>query len=198
MTTAEAPAASTEKNSPPRTNSRRRFPFLIGAAILIVIVGVLVFYFVFVAPYESTDDAFIDGHAIAIAPQVAGRVARLLITDNQDVKKGDLLVEIDPRDTRRNGRKRAPTWRLRAAASNNQRRSSPSTRRRLEKNTPTSSPLKPSPLAHRRDLKRYQTVEKPARSPRVRLTWRFRRRKVRPPRSTSPAAKYKRPKRKRP
>jgi len=29
---------------------------------------------------------------------VAGRVARLLITDNQDVKKGDLLVEIDPRD----------------------------------------------------------------------------------------------------
>jgi membrane fusion protein, multidrug efflux system len=97
MTTTEAPETSSKKTIPPPTGSRRRLPIII-AAILVVILGVILYYFFFVAPYESTDDAFIDGHAIAIAPQVAGRVARLLVNDNQDVKKGDTLVEIDSRD----------------------------------------------------------------------------------------------------
>jgi membrane fusion protein (multidrug efflux system) len=98
MTTTEAPETSSEKNIPPPANPRRRLPIIAGAAVLVVIVGVILYYFFFVAPYESTDDAFIDGHAIAIAPQVAGRVARLLVDDNQEVKKGGVLVEIDPRD----------------------------------------------------------------------------------------------------
>ncbi len=48
--------------------------------------------------YESTDDAFIDGHIVSISPKVSGFIAKVLINDNQDVKKGDLLVTIDPRD----------------------------------------------------------------------------------------------------
>jgi len=46
----------------------------------------------------STDDAFIDGNAVTLSPQVGGKVLRLLIDDNQRVKAGDLLLEIDPRD----------------------------------------------------------------------------------------------------
>src|SRR5689334_2121571 len=46
----------------------------------------------------STDDAFIDGDAVTLAPQVGGKVLRLLIDDNQRVKAGDVLLEIDPRD----------------------------------------------------------------------------------------------------
>ena len=46
----------------------------------------------------STDDAFIDGDAVTLSPQVGGKVLRLLIDDNQRVKAGDLLLEIDPRD----------------------------------------------------------------------------------------------------
>jgi membrane fusion protein (multidrug efflux system) len=49
-------------------------------------------------PYESTDDAFIDGYVTLISPRVPGQVARLAVTDNQEVKAGDVLVEIDPRD----------------------------------------------------------------------------------------------------
>jgi membrane fusion protein (multidrug efflux system) len=98
MTTTQAPETSSEKNIPRPIGSRRRLPILIGVAIAVIVVGVVLYYFFFVAPYESTDDAFIDGRAIAIAPQVSGRVARLLVNDNQDVKKGELLVEIDPRD----------------------------------------------------------------------------------------------------
>ena len=45
----------------------------------------------------STDDAYTDGHAIAVAPQVSGTVVALRVTDNQRVKAGDILLQIDPR-----------------------------------------------------------------------------------------------------
>jgi membrane fusion protein (multidrug efflux system) len=48
--------------------------------------------------HESTDDAFVDAHISLTAPKIAGRVAAVHINDNQDVKKGDLLIEIDPAD----------------------------------------------------------------------------------------------------
>ena len=46
--------------------------------------------------YESTDDAFIDVHMVRVGPQVAGRVARVLVNDNQQVEAGQPLLEIDP------------------------------------------------------------------------------------------------------
>jgi membrane fusion protein, multidrug efflux system len=48
--------------------------------------------------HESTDDAFIEGHIVAIAPKVSGHAAKVYVKDNQPVKKGDLLVEIEPGD----------------------------------------------------------------------------------------------------
>ena len=42
--------------------------------------------------YESTDDAFIEGNVTQISPQVAGRVMKVLVNDNQFVKKGDVLI----------------------------------------------------------------------------------------------------------
>ncbi len=48
--------------------------------------------------YKSTDDAFVEGHIITVAPRVSGPVIKLNIEDNQVVKKGDLLLEIDPND----------------------------------------------------------------------------------------------------
>src|SRR5258705_4781709 len=51
-----------------------------------------------ILPYESTDDAFIEGHVTPIAPQVAGRVIQVLVRDNQFVNAGDVLVQIQPSD----------------------------------------------------------------------------------------------------
>src|SRR6267378_1814672 len=48
--------------------------------------------------HESTDDAFIDVHFVSVAPKIAGHVAVVHVDDNQLVKKGDVLVEIDPSD----------------------------------------------------------------------------------------------------
>ena len=43
----------------------------------------------------STDDAYVNGHVTYVAPRVPGQVARVLVDDNNRVKKGDLLVQLD-------------------------------------------------------------------------------------------------------
>jgi membrane fusion protein (multidrug efflux system) len=42
-----------------------------------------------------TDDAYVNGHATLVAPRVTGQVARVFVDDNQRVKKGDVLLELD-------------------------------------------------------------------------------------------------------
>lgn len=71
---------------------------LAAVAALAVALAAGVYYFWFVVPFQSTDDAFIEGYVIPIAPKVSGYVDKLLIKDNQEVNKGDVLLEIDPRD----------------------------------------------------------------------------------------------------
>ncbi len=56
-----------------------------------------VYYWLASRNIEDTDDAYTDGFAVQIAPQVAGRVVSLDITDNQFVRKGQALIHIDPR-----------------------------------------------------------------------------------------------------
>ena len=48
--------------------------------------------------WEGTDDAFVDGEVVQLAPQTGGRVLAVHFSDNDTVKQGDLLVEIDPQD----------------------------------------------------------------------------------------------------
>jgi len=48
--------------------------------------------------HEETDNAFVDGHIIPVSPQIDGKVIHVLVTDNQPVKKGARMVEIDPSD----------------------------------------------------------------------------------------------------
>jgi membrane fusion protein (multidrug efflux system) len=49
---------------------------------------------------ESTDDAYVGGDVTVIAPEVAGFIAKVAVTDNQPVHAGDLLVKLDDRDYR--------------------------------------------------------------------------------------------------
>jgi len=48
--------------------------------------------------HESTDDAFLEAHIVAVAPRVAAQVQAVHVKDNQWVKQGEVLVELDPRD----------------------------------------------------------------------------------------------------
>jgi len=50
--------------------------------------------------YVSTDDAFIEGHVIPISAKVSAHVTKVPVVDNQEVKAGDLLIELDVNDYR--------------------------------------------------------------------------------------------------
>ncbi|MBO0801389.1 MAG: HlyD family secretion protein, partial [Blastocatellia bacterium] len=67
-------------------------------ALVVLLTAVVAYFYAQSQTYQSTDDAFIDGHVTNVAPQIAGRVEQVLVNDNQEVKKGQLLVRIDPRD----------------------------------------------------------------------------------------------------
>jgi membrane fusion protein (multidrug efflux system) len=68
--------------------------FLLGA----LAVGIGTWWYWSSLGYESTDDAFIQANVATVSPKVASNVARVYVTDNQQVKAGDLLLELDPRD----------------------------------------------------------------------------------------------------
>jgi membrane fusion protein, multidrug efflux system len=72
---------------------RRRL--LLGAIVLIAVGLGLYLYF---HNRESTDDAQVDGHITPVASKIYGRVAKVLVDDNQSVKAGQVLVQIDPAD----------------------------------------------------------------------------------------------------
>jgi membrane fusion protein (multidrug efflux system) len=65
--------------------------------VLLLAAGGIFYYYVHRFD-ENTDDATIDGRAVTLSPKVAGYVKVLSIDDNQNVKAGDVLLEIDPAD----------------------------------------------------------------------------------------------------
>src|SRR5581483_9738506 len=94
-----AEARDDKKNQNSKTPIYKRARVMIIAAIVLLI-GLTfgVRHFVYASAHETTDDAFIEGHVIQISPKVTGHIAKVYVTDNQHVKKGDLLAEIDSRD----------------------------------------------------------------------------------------------------
>lgn len=95
-----APLDAEDSSGKEKRQSLFHRPGVIIAAAALVIVGIGYGSFVLFHSFthETTDDAFIDVHTVSVAPKIAGRVAVVRVDDNQLVKKGDVLVEIDPRD----------------------------------------------------------------------------------------------------
>ncbi|HTZ80260.1 MAG TPA: HlyD family secretion protein [Stellaceae bacterium] len=79
---------------------RRRSVLIRTIFVIAVIVAVIAgaTYWFLNRNLETTDDAYTDGRAIAIAPRVSGYVVELDVNDNQFVHRGDVLIRIDPRD----------------------------------------------------------------------------------------------------
>jgi membrane fusion protein (multidrug efflux system) len=84
---------------PPAGNKAKRKRKLAAGALGVVVLAALL---VFGVPWVeemlntvSTDDAFVNGHVTFVAPRVSGQVARVLVDDNNRVRKGDLLAELD-------------------------------------------------------------------------------------------------------
>ena len=77
-------------------NSSRKRLLALGV-IAVLLVGAALFWW-HGTYYEDTDDAQIDGPLVQISARIKGNVTVVNVTDNQRVEKGQVLVQIDPRD----------------------------------------------------------------------------------------------------
>jgi len=82
---------------PPSPGRKKIIRAVLGTVVVIAVLwGIMIVvhsYF-----YESTDDAFVEGHVITVGTKLSNTVKKVFIDDNYEVKQGDLLVQIDPRD----------------------------------------------------------------------------------------------------
>ncbi len=71
---------------------------LIAAAVVVGLVAIIgaVLFWLDARKYENTDDAFIDTNIVHLAPRAAGQVTGVFVTDNQRVRAGQVLVQLDP------------------------------------------------------------------------------------------------------
>ena len=87
------PAVAVEAAPPKKNRARIVLPVLLVVAAL----GVGIRYLV-TKGKETTDDAFIEGRVLSVSARVTGQVSKVLVQDNQEVKSGDVLVELDDAD----------------------------------------------------------------------------------------------------
>jgi len=66
--------------------------------LLLAFLGAGLGYWYYLSIFVSTDDAYVDGFVNLVSPQVPGRVAQVLVDNNDYVTKGQLLVSLEPQD----------------------------------------------------------------------------------------------------
>jgi membrane fusion protein, multidrug efflux system len=81
----------------PSVKKRRRAPFVL-VGLLVAAGSTAAYIYVSRIGKQKTDDAQVEAHVSNVAARVAGQVKRVLVVDNQEVKSGDLLLELDDRD----------------------------------------------------------------------------------------------------
>jgi membrane fusion protein (multidrug efflux system) len=79
----------------PHPTKRRWWLWFVGVLVLAGALVAGVPWLIKAITTVSTDDAYVSGHVTFVAPRVAGQVVRVLVDDNNRVKKGDLLVQLD-------------------------------------------------------------------------------------------------------
>ncbi len=89
-----APSGEQVKNPAAKKRLRKMALFVILPVLALAGAG----YYFWSLGRVSTDDAFVEGHIYAITPRVAGYVAKVLVDDNQEVKKGQVLLVLDRTD----------------------------------------------------------------------------------------------------
>ncbi|PYC24905.1 HlyD family secretion protein [Pseudomonas mosselii] len=79
------------------TNNRKTI--LIGSVLVVAVLAAIVGPWMFGSDHrQSTNDAYVTADYTVVAPKVAGFIKEVLVEDNQQVKAGQLLATIDPRD----------------------------------------------------------------------------------------------------
>ncbi|MFZ0500339.1 MAG: HlyD family efflux transporter periplasmic adaptor subunit [Steroidobacteraceae bacterium] len=73
---------------------------LIALAVVVVAVLVGVYYLLFMKNHVTTDDAYVNGNLVRLTPQISGTVVGINTDETQYVHRGEVLIQLDPRDAR--------------------------------------------------------------------------------------------------
>src|SRR5580658_8773323 len=93
------PAPSAGQESPPIPDvPKSRVSLAISLIVLLVAIITSVLWWIHADAYETTDDAQVDAHLSAISSRVAGTVTAVYVEENQFVRVGEPIAELDPRD----------------------------------------------------------------------------------------------------
>ncbi len=90
----ETTAKKTKKKRPEYKKKRVIVPSITAIILILLGIGTAIHS----TYYQSTDDAFVEGRLISVAPRVSGPVINLLVDDNDEIETGQLILEIDPSD----------------------------------------------------------------------------------------------------
>ena len=102
------PQASEEKDGAKKPSLLERYPiirYVLIAALVAGIIAAIVWYMNYRASgqyLQSTNNAYVRADFVTVSPKVGGYVERVLVADNQPVRRGQLLAVLDPRDYRAN------------------------------------------------------------------------------------------------
>ncbi len=82
---------SNEKNK----LSTKKYWIMFGGLVVLILAT---FMIIEAGKYQTTDDAYVDTTTVTVSPKVAGQIVKVLVKDNQHVKKGDIVAVIDKVD----------------------------------------------------------------------------------------------------
>lgn len=85
-----------EEQQNPGRFRRNRKPLMIAGVILLVLIGLG--WWLYARQFENTDDAIVDAHISGVASRISGTVVAVYVDQNQPVKAGQVLADLDPRD----------------------------------------------------------------------------------------------------
>ncbi len=78
---------------------RSRIPIYVIGGIIAVCAILGLSWWIYSRQFATTDDAFIEGNITIVSPKISAHVAKVFVTENQFVKKGDLLIELDAQES---------------------------------------------------------------------------------------------------
>jgi len=90
--------SSDRTDGKPASKRKRRWIVLVGVIVLLGASAGGAYYYWQSRSYQSTDDAYLQGHPVSVSARVSGNIVAVHVTDNQHVPQGESLVEVDPRD----------------------------------------------------------------------------------------------------
>jgi membrane fusion protein, multidrug efflux system len=99
--TPEAPKGGTPTDEGKKPEAPKRlplWPWFLAAVIVIGFVAIVLSIIFVPDPDVWTDDAYVTAHYATIAPRIAGQVVSVDVDDNQEVRAGQVLATLDPRD----------------------------------------------------------------------------------------------------